>query len=147
MLKTLYKISTLLIIALGSVHVLFTIPAYGRWTLNAMWFAGSGLALIFAGFLNLALLRNGESDRIVRLLCLFTNLLVSILFVAALSLLTEPQVYFGLALFIFETACVLMLGRTDGTINAWPYLNRITVEVRCRLRPCAWRVWVRGLAL
>ncbi|HYY59046.1 MAG TPA: hypothetical protein VE842_17080 [Pyrinomonadaceae bacterium] len=112
--KTLYKISTSLIIALGSVHVLFTIPAYGRWTLNAMWFAGSGLAIVFAGFLNLALLRAGGSDGVVRLLCLFTNLLVALLFTAALSLLTEPQVYLGLALFIFETVGVLMLGRADG---------------------------------
>lgn len=114
MLKTLYKISTFLIIALGITHVLFTIPAYGRWTLNAMWFAGSGLALIFAGFLNLALQRAGGNDSVVRLLCLFTNLLVTVLFVAALLLLTEPQVYLGLALFIVETICVLMLERTDG---------------------------------
>ena len=114
MLKTLYKINTSLIIALGIVHVLFTIHAYGRWTLNAMWFAGSGLALVFAGFLNLALLRAGRSDLVVRLLCLFTNLLVALLFTAALLLLTEPQVYLGLALFIFETICVLVLGRTSG---------------------------------
>ena len=112
MLKTLYKISTYLIIILGIVHVLFTIQAYGRWTLNAMWFLGAGLALVFAGFLNLILIREGGHDRFVRLLCLVADATCFLLFGAALFLLTEPQVYIGLALFAFESVAAFMFGKT-----------------------------------
>lgn len=112
MLKTLYKISTYLVIALGIIHVLFTIQAYGRWTLNAMWFLGAGLALIFAGFLNLILIRDKGLDPVVRLLCLIADTTCFLLFGAALFLLTEPQVYVGLALFAFESVGALIFGKT-----------------------------------
>ena len=114
MLKTLYKISTYLIIVLGIAHSLFTIYAYGRWTLNAMWFLGAGLALIFAGFLNLILIRDGGKDSVVRLLCLSADALCFLLFVAALLLLTEPQVYIGLVLFAFESVAAFMFGKITG---------------------------------
>lgn len=112
MLKTLYKISTYLIILLGIVHVLFTIQGYGRWTLNAMWFLGAGLAIIFAGFLNLILIRDKSHDTVVRLLCLIADWTCFLLFGAALFLLTEPQVYLGLALFAFESVTAFVFGRT-----------------------------------
>ncbi len=112
MLKTLYKISTYLIIILGIIHVLFTIHGYGRWTLNAMWFLGAGLAIVFAGFLNLILIRNKDHDCIVRLLCLIADSTCFLLFGAALFLLTEPQVYIGLVLFAFESVAALMFGKT-----------------------------------
>ncbi len=112
MLKTLYKISTYLIIVLGIAHVLFTIQGYGRWTLNAMWFLGAGLAIVFAGFLNLVLIREGGHDRVVRLLCLIADWLLFLLFGAALFLLTEPQVYVGLVLFAFESVAAFMFGKT-----------------------------------
>ena len=112
MLKTLYKISTLLIVALGLVHVLFTIQAYGRWTLNAMWFLGAGLAIVFAGFLNLILIRDKGNDPLVRLLCLIADWVCFLLFGAALLILTEPQVYVGLALFAFESVAAFVFGKT-----------------------------------
>ncbi len=112
MLKPLYKISTYLVIALGIIHVLFTIQAYGRWTLNAMWFLGAGLAIVFAGFLNLILIRDKGHDHVVRLLCLIADATCFLLFGAALFLLTEPQVYVGLALFAFECVGALMFGKT-----------------------------------
>jgi hypothetical protein len=112
MLKTLYRISTYLIILLGIAHILFTIPNYGwRWTLNAMWFMSAGFAIVFAGFLNLAVLRGAGADRIIRLLCLISNVILALLFGAAVSLLNQPQVYLGTFLFAFESFAAMMLGR------------------------------------
>lgn len=113
MLKTLYRISTYLVILLGIAHILFTIPNYGwRWTFNAMWFMSAGFAIVFAGFLNLALLRGAGADKVVRLLCLISNVILALLFGAALTLMNQPQVYFGMFLFAFESVAVLVLGRT-----------------------------------
>jgi hypothetical protein len=110
MLRTLYRISTYLVILLGLAHILFTIPNYGwRWTLDAVWFMSAGFAIVFAGFLNLALLRGAGSDSLVRLLCLISNVLLALLFGAAITLLNQPQVYFGMLLFAFESVAVLLL--------------------------------------
>ena len=110
MLKTLYRISTYLVILLGLAHILFTIPNYGwRWTLDAVWFMSAGFAIVFAGFLNLALLRGADADKVIRLLCLISNVLLALLFGAAITLLNQPQVYFGMFLFAFESVAVLML--------------------------------------
>ena len=56
-LKTAYKICAWLIVALGGAHVLFTLHDYDEFSTRALWFCGSGLALVFAGFLNVAHLR------------------------------------------------------------------------------------------
>ena len=66
MLRTLHMISSVLLVALGVVHTALTPMFYGRFTLGALWFAGSGLAMIFAGLLNLTLSRGAGRDRLVR---------------------------------------------------------------------------------
>jgi hypothetical protein len=99
MWRVTHKIASGLIIALGAIHCLFTALNYDRFTLDAMWFLGSGIAIILAGFLNVAAIRVGVSDRVVRFLCLTANLVFVILFAVALWLLSQPQVFVGLALF------------------------------------------------
>jgi hypothetical protein len=112
MLRTAYKIIACLIIALGSAHLIFTGFNFSEFTLEAMWFAGSGLAIIFAGFLNLVLCRGVGRDPLVRVLCVATDLILTLLFVAALRVLREPQVYLGILLFALATASALMLRDT-----------------------------------
>jgi hypothetical protein len=103
MLRTAHKIITGLIIALGSLHVLFTFHDFDSFSLRAMWFASAGIAIILAGFLNLILLRDVGKDRMVWMLCLLTNLFFAVLFAVALFLLNQPQVFLGVALFIIAT--------------------------------------------
>ena len=98
-MSSAYKICSWLIVALGCAHLAFTFRDYDRFSLDAMWFAGSGLALVFAGFLNVAHLRAGGRDPAVRALTLLTDALCALLFVAALSLMRQPQVFVGVALF------------------------------------------------
>ena len=101
-MRAAYKICSWLIVALGCAHMLFTLHDYDEFSLDAMWFFGAGLALVFAGFLNVAHLRAAAGrDPLVRALTVLTNVLCALLFVAALSLLRQPQVFVGLALFAF----------------------------------------------
>lgn len=44
-------------IALGSLHLLFTFHDYDEFLLRALWFASAGVTIILAGFINIILLR------------------------------------------------------------------------------------------
>jgi hypothetical protein len=99
MLRTVHKITTGLIIALGSLHVLFTFHDYDEFSMRALWFASAGIAIILAGFINIILLREAGKDKVVWLLCAATNAIFAVLFAAALFLMKQPQVFFGVALF------------------------------------------------
>ncbi|MDT7604695.1 MAG: hypothetical protein QOF61_2692 [Acidobacteriota bacterium] len=108
MLKTAYKICAWLIIALGCAHLLFTLHDYDEFSMRAFYFFGSGLAIVFAGFLNVALIRDGGRDRVIRALCLIANAITAILFAAGLMLMRQPQVFVGVALFTFVTVAALL---------------------------------------
>jgi hypothetical protein len=99
MLKTIHNVCAYLIIVLGIVHLLFTFQNYDEFTLDALWFAGAGFAIVFAGFLNLITIRLGGRDALARVLCFISNLSFVILFIAAMWLMRQPQVFVGILLF------------------------------------------------
>lgn len=107
MLKTAHKILTGVIIALGILHVSVTFHDYDHFTVRALWFASAGVAIILAGFLNIILLRDVSKDRVVWALCLMTNLIFALMFVLALLVLPQPQVFVGAGLFIAATVLSL----------------------------------------
>lgn len=109
MLRTLHKISSALLVALGVVHAALTPVFYGRFTLGALWFAGSGLAMIFVGLLNLTLGRDAGRDRLVRVYCHAANLLTLFFGVLIVTLAREPQVIFGLMLIVIMTVTAFTL--------------------------------------
>ena len=100
MLKTAHKILTGIIIALGVLHVLVTFHDYDSFSVRALWFASAGVAIILAGFLNIIVLREVGKDTVVWMLCLTTNLIFAVMFVMALLILPQPQVFVGAGLFI-----------------------------------------------
>jgi hypothetical protein len=106
-LKTVHTVCTYLIIALGALHLLFTFHDYDAFTLRALWFAGAGIAIVFAGFINLISIRLAGRDALVRTLCLISNLVVVALFVAALWLMRQPQVFAGVLLFALASIASL----------------------------------------
>ena len=108
MWKLIHKIISGLVIGLGALHCLFTFLNYDHFTLDAMWFLGSGIAIILAGFLNVAAIRVGGSDKVVRFLCLAANLIFVVLFAVALWLLSQPQVFVGVGLFLVAAISDLM---------------------------------------
>lgn len=111
MLRTAHKILAGLMIALGSIHILFTFHDYDEFSLRALWFASAGVAIILAGFLNIVLLRDVGKDKVVWLLCNLTNIIFAVMFSAALYLMQQPQVFFGIALFGLATVLALLTPR------------------------------------
>jgi hypothetical protein len=54
-IKTVHKVCTLLVLAVGVIHTGGTFVFYGSLTEAAVWFAGAGLGGIFIAFLNMSL--------------------------------------------------------------------------------------------
>lgn len=74
-----------------------------------MWFAGAGLAMIFVGFLNVALSRGAGRDRLIRILCYVANLVTTLFGAMIVVVDNEPQVIFGFALILIMTITALVL--------------------------------------
>lgn len=114
MLKTLHKISSLLLVALGVVHTALTPVFYENFSHNALWFAGSGLAMIFVGLLNITLSRDVGRDRLVRACCYAANLLIVVFGFLMVAVNREGQVIFGLVLIVLMTITAFMLAGEPG---------------------------------
>jgi len=114
MLKKLHTIISCLLIGLGVVHAAMTPVFYGRLSPGALWFAGSGLAMIFVGFLNVAFNRNAGRDKLVRALCYIANLLTVIFGGMIVTVDNEPQVLFGMLLIVTMTVTAFLLKTTAG---------------------------------
>ena len=108
---TAHKILSGIIIALGVLHVSVTFHDYDSFSVGALWFAGAGVAIILAGFLNVILLRDVGRDAVVRVLCSVANLTFAVMFVLALLILPQPQVLVGAGLFIAATLLSLIKPR------------------------------------
>lgn len=111
MLRTIHKILTGIIIALGVLHITVTFHDYVSFSLEALWFASAGVAIILAGFLNIVLLRDSGKDKVVWTLCIITNLIFGVMFVLAAMVLPQPQVFVGVGLFIAATVLSLIVPR------------------------------------
>jgi uncharacterized membrane protein len=112
MLKTVHTISSYLLVGLGIVHAAMTPVFYGRLSPSALWFAGSGLAMIFVGFLNVAFSRNAGRDKVVRAFCYIANLLTVVFGAMIVTVDNEPQVLFGMLLIITMTVTAFLLKHT-----------------------------------
>ena len=108
MLRTAHKILTGIIIALGVLHVSVTFHDYDSFSVEALWFASAGIAIILAGFLNIVFQRDISKDLTVRTLCIITNLIFAVMFILALIILPQPQVFAGAGLFIITTILSLI---------------------------------------
>jgi hypothetical protein len=108
-IQALHKLCSILLAALGVIHTALTPVFYGRFSLGALWFAGSGLTMIFLGFLNIILQRDAGKDRVVRMLCYISNLVTVVFGVLIVFVDNEPQVLFGLMLIVIMTITAFML--------------------------------------
>ncbi len=111
MLKLLSKVAAYLIIAIGVIHLSFTPFAYSRFTDNTVWFIGTGLASIFAGFLNIVWVRNIEKDRAIYVLCLIANIILVSFFALAAFVIPSPPPFIGVTLSLFQSVAVIVLGK------------------------------------
>jgi hypothetical protein len=99
-MKTIHKISSWIVLVLGIGHTLATPIFYSGFTEDALWFAATGLGLIFLGLLNLEVFQNPTPTGFN--LCIVANALASLLFGIMLPLvgLNAPQAYLAVGSFL-----------------------------------------------
>ena len=103
-MRITYKIVTFFAILLGVSHVGFTPVFYPKFGLSAMWFAGTGLALVFLGTTNLVIAR--ETDGPGRWIGIVSNFIGLAFFTMIAVIIKAPQGYLGWLL----VAGMLILG-------------------------------------
>ena len=99
------KITSYLIILLGIVHIGFAFPL--QINEGTLWFVGSGFAVIFAGLLNLVAIDRGGS-RFTKVIAAIVNGFNTLMFLGALKILNQPQVYIGIAISLTATIAFMM---------------------------------------
>jgi hypothetical protein len=104
-MKTAYWLVVVLILLLGCIHSLIALFCR-EFNEDNLWFLGSGMAILFSGVINILRILNHSGS--VRVAAITVNLSVVMLFVLALWVLPEAQVYVGIALFL--GAAFLSLG-------------------------------------
>ncbi len=99
-MHSLIKIVSYIIILLGVVHISFAFPLHMN--TDTLWFVGAGMAIIFAGLLNLVALDRGGS-KFTKAIAVVVNAFNCTMFCFALPILNEPQVYVGITIFLITT--------------------------------------------
>lgn len=102
-MKAVHTIASILIVSLGLLHCGFTFINYRGISYDAAWFIGTGFAIILAGFINIAMLRDGGKDTVIWAMALITNVVFLLGFAAASYMMRQPQVFVGTVLFLATT--------------------------------------------
>ena len=123
-MKKVYKISAYFLVLVGIIHIAFTPIFFGHFGLDVLWFAGTGLGLIFLGNLNLIIY---TSEKLAYYTLAFTsNLLAVLLLGIIMTMLTSIQAYisFGIAIIallgsVFEyLRLIKKLAKTNYTVRS-----------------------------
>lgn len=112
-MKMLHTVASILIVALGLLHVVFTFNNYHGISYDAAWFLGTGFAIVLAGFMNIAMLRDGGKDTVIWSMALITNIVFLVGFVAASYMMRQPQVFIGAMLFLCTSIYSFFLKPTE----------------------------------
>ena len=88
---------------LGLSHLALTGFIYAEWTTDALWFVGTGFAIVVGAAANIAAIN--ALDRPSRLIMAITNAMMTGFFVAAWAVLPGPQVIVGGLLFAGLATC------------------------------------------
>jgi hypothetical protein len=108
-MRALRTICAYLIISLGIAHIALTGHATGQWVSpRALFFVGSGVALLLMGAMNLVL-DWADDDARVRTIGIAANGLGVALFAVGVVVLPQPQVFALLFLTITGFTCSVLL--------------------------------------
>jgi hypothetical protein len=100
---------------LGLLHIALTPLAYADWTIEALWFVGSGLAIVVAGAANFVGFRSWGLGG--QWILTAINLAMSCYLAAAWLVLPGPQVMVGGLLFLGLAICSLAAPRTKAVTH------------------------------
>jgi hypothetical protein len=113
-MKSIQKISSYVLLLLGVVHTVLTPVFYSQFSEGALWFAGTGLGLVFLALLNLAVLLSPTHAGLN--LCLVADLaglLYGILIVVGLrGPEPQPHAYIALAAYLAVTVGTIFSRKT-----------------------------------
>jgi hypothetical protein len=112
-MKTLHRVLSLLVAALGLVHAAFTPAFYDNLLApDAVWFLGAGLGLFFLGLFNFSLVFGFNPP--VRTICVLCDV-VALAFALLTTVSTnEPQAYLVVILIMLVTVSSVMLKPSAG---------------------------------
>ena len=89
---------------------------------DTLWFVGVGMAIIFAGLLNLVAIDRGGST-FTKVVAIITNSSNCAMFCFALLILKEPQVYVGIGVFLITTVAFLFEVLKHDNLNQLDHEN------------------------
>ena len=111
-MTTVHKVSAYILLALGILHTALTPLFYQQFDVDTLWFAGTGLGLIFLALLNFVALCSPV--RIARGICLAANLTGLSYGILIVIVLPEPQSFLALISYLAVTVgSVFSLIRRD----------------------------------
>lgn len=100
------KVVSGIIILLGLMHIWLAFPLHMN--TETLWFVGSGMTIIIAGLLNFTALDRGGS-KLTFAIAILVNALCCGLFIFALAIINEPQIYLGILEFLITTIAFVLL--------------------------------------
>lgn len=100
---------------LGLAHIVLTFAIYPAWNLEALWFLGSGIAIVIGALANS--LGIDGSNRASGLILILINAAMVSFFLSAWFVLPAPQVAIGGLLFTALLACSVRRYLPAKTLN------------------------------
>ncbi|MBN1427410.1 MAG: hypothetical protein JXB07_03435 [Anaerolineae bacterium] len=107
-MRLFYKITAYLTVLLGIVHTAFTPVFYNKLSSDALWFAGTGLALVYLGLANIF------AEKVAKIWMLNTSIVANVLgslFIILLVIILgfAPQSVVALLFFVGMTLGSILL--------------------------------------
>ena len=112
-MKAIQTVASILIVLLGCLHIAVTFFNYHGLSYEAVCFLGTGVGIVLAGFINIAMLRDGGRDTVIWSMALITNIVFLLGFTAASYMMRQPQVFVGAALFLATTVYSFVIKPTS----------------------------------
>ena len=109
-MRLFYRIAAYSLSSLGVIHTALTPLFYDRFSPDALWFAGTGLALVFLGLLNLVAERIWQAWAIN--VCIAANLVGCVYGILVAIALPEIQAYVAAAIFIAVVIASILARRS-----------------------------------
>lgn len=100
-MRLLQKITAYLLVVMGIVHIALTPMFFRQFGLDVLWFAGTGLALIFLGNINLMVLISRRSG--FYMMAITSDIMALLLVVVILSMNPSIQAYISFILVLLLT--------------------------------------------
>ncbi|MBN2388235.1 MAG: hypothetical protein JXB85_14555 [Anaerolineales bacterium] len=109
-MKIVHKVSAYVLIGLGLLHTLLTSLFSPGFNTDALWFAGTGLGILFLGLFNLAAVR--APVRTTLDLCLAANLIGTVYGIMVVVILPAPQAFLALLAFLGAAIGIIVARRS-----------------------------------